>query len=158
MQKVFSRAAGSVLLSLACCLSMARGAFEPWASKTEPTDVPKSHVQEVTTAPFSYNVTQGGTLNGKMCTTLPGVWQSYEQTWESNRWLRMENVGAAKVVNPWLTIGPIDFFSQQTIADSVVKGLATDREKALALFYFYITHRYHKGNGDNGRRATFRRP
>ncbi len=62
----------------------------------------------------------------------------------------MENVGAADVINPWLTIGPIDFFSQQTIADSVVKGLATDREKALAIFYFYITHRYHKGNGDNG--------
>ena len=31
----------------------------------------------------------------------------------------------------------------------MVAGLSTDREKALALFYFYITHRYHKGNGDN---------
>ena len=62
----------------------------------------------------------------------------------------MENVGAAKVINPWLRIGPIDFFSQQTIANSVVEGLSTDREKALAIFYFYITHRYHKGNGDNG--------
>ena len=68
---------------------------------------------------------------------------------ESNRSIRMENIGAAKVMNPWLTIGPIDFFSQQTIANSVVEGLSTEREMALALYYFYITHRYHKGNGDN---------
>ena len=126
------------------------GAFEPWASNTDPTDVPKSHVQDVTTAPFTYNVMQGGTIDGKMCTTLPGVWEPYEQTWESNRSLRMENVGTANVINPWLKIGPIDFFSQQTIANSVTEGLSTDREKALAIFYFYITHRYHKGNGDNG--------
>jgi hypothetical protein len=104
----------------------------------------------VTTAPFAYNIVQGGMIDGKMCTTLPGVWEPYEQTWESNRRLRMENVGATPVINPWLIIGPIDFFSQQTIANSVVKGLSTDREKALAIFYFYITHRYHKGNGDNG--------
>lgn len=123
--------------------------MEPWASNTDPTDLPKSHVQDVTASPFSYDITQGGTMDGRMCTTLPGVWEPYEQTWESNRSIRMENVGAADVINPWLTIGPIDFFSQQTIADSVVKGLSTDRDKALAIFTFYITHRYHKGNGDN---------
>ena len=49
-----------------------------------------------------------------------------------NRSIRMENAGSADVINPWLTIGPIDFFSQQTIANSVTKGLTTDREKALA--------------------------
>jgi len=99
--------------------------------------------------PFTYSITQGGTMDGKMCTTLPGVWEPYEQTWESNRSIRMENVGTSNIINPWLKIGPIDFYSQQTMADSVVKGLSTDREKALAIFYFYITHRYHKGNGDN---------
>ena len=122
-------------------------------SPGHPTPIPrtsrKSHVQEVTTAPCTYHITQGGTMDGKMCTTLPGVWQPYEQTWESNRSVRMENVGATNVHNPWLKIGPIDFFSQQTIADSVVEGLSTDREKSLAIFYFYITHRFHKGNGDN---------
>jgi hypothetical protein len=88
-------------------------------------------------------------MDGKMCTTLPGVWEPYEQTWESSRSVRMENVGTANIINPWLKTGPIDLFSQKTIADSVVEGLSTDREKALAIFYFYITHRYHKGNGDN---------
>ena len=112
--------------------------------------LPKTHVRDITTSPFTYTITQGGTMDGKMCTTLPGVWEPYQQTWESNRSVRMENVGARNVNNPWLKIGPIDFFSQQTIANSVTQGLSTDREKALAIFYFYITHRYHKGNGDNG--------
>ncbi len=81
-------------------IPMSQGAFEPWASNTDPTDVPKSHVQDVTTAPFTYNITQGGTIDGKMCTTLPGVWEPYEQTWESNRSLRMENVGATNGDQP----------------------------------------------------------
>jgi hypothetical protein len=150
MQNAFQRITGTSFLWIVCFIRPSLGALEPWATRTDPTDVPKSHVQDVTSAPYTYNVTQGGAIDGRMCTTLPGVWQPYEQTWESNRSVRMENMGATYVINPWLTIGPIDFFSQQTIADSVVKGLATDREKALAVFYFYITHRYHKGNGDNG--------
>ncbi len=140
----------TVLFSVVGFTPLSRGQFEPWASKTDPTDVPKSHVQDVTASPFTYHITLGGTVDGKMCATLPGVWEPYEQTWESSRSIRMENVGAATVINPWLTTGPIDFFSQQTIADSVVEGLSSDREKALAIYYFYITHRFHKGNGDNG--------
>ena len=140
----------TVFFSTVCLIPALGGAFEPWASDTDPTDVPGSHVQDVSSSAFTYVIKQGGTMDGKMCTTLPGVWEPYEQTWESNRSIRMENVGGANVINPWLKIGPIDFFSQQTMADSVVRGLSTEREKALAIFYFYITHRYHKGNGDNG--------
>jgi len=150
MLKAFRLVACTGFLSVACFTRLSTGAFEPWASNAAPTDAPRSYVQDVTTSPCTYNITQGGTIDGKMCTTLPGVWQPYQQTWESNRSIRMENVGGASVINPWLRIGPIDFFSQQTIANSVVEGLSTDREKALAIFYFYITHRYHKGNGDNG--------
>lgn len=147
MRKPFRLIAWVVFASSA--VHPAAAALEPWASKTDGADVTKTHAQEVTTSPCSYTITQGGTMDGKMCTTLPGVWEPYEQTWESSRSLRMENIGAAKVINPWLKIGPIDFFSQQTIANSVVEGLSSEREKALAIFYFYITHRYHKGNGDN---------
>jgi hypothetical protein len=150
MVKAFRLAVYPAFVCVACFSSALNAAFEPWASNTDPTDVSKTHVQDVTSAPLIYNITQGGTIDGRMCTTLPGVWEPYEQTWESNRSLRMENVGTANVINPWLIIGPIDFFSQQTIANSVTAGLSTDRQKALAMFYFYITHRYHKGNGDNG--------
>lgn len=140
MLRALRLVACTAFLSVGSFPSLSQAQFEPWASNTDPSDRPKSHVQEVTTVPFTYNITQGGTIDGKMCTTLPGVWQPYEQTWESNRSVRMENVAEAKVINPWLNIGPIDFFSQQTIANSVVEGLSTDREKAWAIFYFYITH------------------
>ena len=124
--------------------------FEPWASKTQPEDVARSYVQGITNAPCTYDITMGGTIDGRMCTTLPGVYEPFEQTWESSRSIRMENIGPQAVLNPWLVLGPIDFFSQQTIASSVVAGLATDHEKALAVYYFYITHRYHKATSDNG--------
>ena len=149
MLKAFRPLACVAAFSAVCAGTQTNGAFEPWASKSDPADITKHDVQDITTSLFTYTITQGGTMDGKMCTTLPGVWEPYEQTWESNRSLRMENIGPANVINPWLTIGPIDYFSQQTIAKSVVQGLSTEREKALALFYFYITHRYHKGNGDN---------
>ena len=64
----------TVLFRVACFTALASGACEPWASDTDPTDVPQSHVQNVTTSPFTYNITQGSTMDGKMCTTLPGVW------------------------------------------------------------------------------------
>ena len=76
----------TVLVSVACFTTPASGECEPWASNTDSTDVPRSYVQDVTTAPFAYNITQGGTIDGKMCATLPGVWEPYEQTWESNRY------------------------------------------------------------------------
>jgi hypothetical protein len=79
--------------------------------------------------------------DGKMCTTLPGVWDTRPGT--NCRYA--QNIGTAKVISPRLTVGPIDFFSQQTIADSVAEGLATKREKALAIFYFYITHHAYLG-------------
>ena len=37
-------------------LSTAYGACEPWASDTDPTDVPRSHVEDVTTSPFTYHI------------------------------------------------------------------------------------------------------
>ena len=77
MLKAFRLLACTVFLSVACFISLSKAAFEPWGSNTDPTDVPKSHVQDVTTSPFIYNITQGGTIDGKMCTTLPGVWEPY---------------------------------------------------------------------------------
>src|SRR5438094_641310 len=101
MSKTSTLIACMAFLAL-CPIPPSKGAFEPWASNTDPTDVPKRHVQDITTSPFVYNITLGGTMDGKMCITLPGVWEPFEQTWESSRSLRMENVGAAKVINPWL--------------------------------------------------------
>ncbi len=59
MLKALRLVACTVLFSVACFISLSKGALEPWASNTDPTDVPKSHVQDVTTAPFTYNIMQG---------------------------------------------------------------------------------------------------
>ena len=58
-----------------------------------------------------YVVVQGGTMDGRNCRSPQGVWQPFEQTWESNRSVRMENVGETDVVNPWLSNGRNDFRS-----------------------------------------------
>lgn len=45
----------TVFVLTACVILSSKGAFEPWASSTDPTDAPKSQVQEVVTSPFTYN-------------------------------------------------------------------------------------------------------
>src|SRR5580700_2141013 len=81
----------------------------PWASNHHPTDVPKRHVQEISNGTARYAVVQNGTMDGRNCRSPQGVWQPFEQTWESNRSVRIENVGATDVVNPWLSNGQNDF-------------------------------------------------
>ncbi len=68
------------------------GALAPWASNHHPTDVAKQHVQEINKGRVEYVVVQGGTMDGRNCRSPQGVWQPFEQTWESNRSVRMENV------------------------------------------------------------------
>ena len=52
-------------------------------------------------------------MDGRNCRSPQGVWTPFEQTWESNRSVRMENVGETDVVNPWLSNGRNDFRSVQ---------------------------------------------
>ena len=81
-------------------------ALAPWAANRHPTDVAKRHVQEITEGQAEYIVVQGGTMDGRNCRSPQGVWQPFQQTWESNRSVRLENVGEADVVNPWLVQRP----------------------------------------------------
>src|SRR5215831_16153613 len=102
---------GTTLLTWAVLLLGATtdDASAPWASNHHPTDVAKGHVQEITDRWVEYVVVQGGTMDGRNCRSPQGVWQPFEQTWESNRSVRMENVGATVVVNPSLSNGRNDF-------------------------------------------------
>ena len=59
-------------LAVFSVVSPIQGAFEPWASNTDRTDIPKRHAHDITTSPFTYNITQGGTMDGKMYNTLDG--------------------------------------------------------------------------------------
>jgi hypothetical protein len=126
--------------------------LEPWASNHHPSDAPKRRVEEVSAARHAYTVVQGGTMDGTNCRSPIGVgmgsWPAIEQTWESNRSVRMENAGDADVVNPWLSNGKNTFRTLSEIASSAVGSGMSDREKAMSMWFQEIRHRYHF-DGDN---------
>ncbi len=120
----------------------------PWSQNRHPSDVSRSFVQEIAADQFEYSIVQGGTMDGRNCRSPQGVWTPFEQSWESNRFVRMENVGEADVVNPWLSNGYNDFRSVEAIVARAVKPGMTDREKAVALWWQQIQYRFHY-QGDN---------
>ncbi len=120
----------------------------PWKSNRHPTDVTKRHVQDIAAGRLEYRVVQGGTMDGRNCRSPQGVWTPFEQTWESNRAVRMENIGQADIVNPWLVSGQCDFRSTSAIVARAIDSSMTDQEKATALWWQQIQHRFHY-EGDN---------
>src|SRR5262245_47814163 len=125
----------------------------PWCSNHHPSDVAKRHIQEITSGKLQYQIIQGGTMDGRNCRSPQGVWTPFEQTWESNRSVRMENVGDTDVVNPWLVSGRNDFRSVHSIVARAIEPGMTDGEKATALWWQQIQHRFHY-QGDNRELAS----
>jgi hypothetical protein len=120
----------------------------PWNSNRHESDVSNRHVQEVTEPRQEYAVVQGGAMDGRNCRSPQGVWTPFEQTWESNRAVRMENIGETDVVNPWLSNGRNDFRSVGAMVARAVTPGMTDKEKAAALWWQQVQHRFHY-QGDN---------
>jgi hypothetical protein len=140
----------NALLQILALLALAEGdeGLAPWGTDRHPTDVARRHVQEITAGRVEYMVVQGGTMDGRNCRSPQGVWQPFHQTWESNRQVRMENVGETEVVNPWLSNGPNDFRNLDAIVARAVQPGMTDKEKAMSLWWQEIQHRFHF-EGDN---------
>jgi hypothetical protein len=111
----------------------------PWGTNAHPTDAPKRHVEKITGGRHVYVVRQGGTMDGANCRSPLGVGMTdgpaIEQTWESNRAVRLENTGATDVINPWLANGRNGFRTLDEIVASAVQRGMTDREKAHALWF-----------------------
>jgi hypothetical protein len=146
-------AAVFVVVSLAANVRGAepmKEALEPWASNRHPQDVAQRHVEEITGAKKEYRVRHGGTMDGTNCRSpIGGGFGIWDQTWESNRAIRLENIGDTDVINPWLSNGRNDFRTLKEIAARALKPDMTDREKAIALWRLQTTHRFHAGTGDN---------
>ncbi len=87
-------------------------------------------------------------MDGRNCRSPQGVWQPFQQTWESNRSVLMENVGHTEIVNPWLSNGRNDFRTLDEIVARAVKPGMTDGEKAKALWWQEVQYRFHF-DGDN---------
>jgi hypothetical protein len=145
----------NMLFLLSAAIAAATGADDaltPWSANTHPSDVARSHVEEITAGQHEYPVVQAGTMDGRNCRSPMGCGMSREgaflQTWESNRSVRIENVGRADVVNPWLSNGRNNFRSVEEILSSAVTPDMTDAEKAFALWFQEIRYRHHS-SGDN---------
>ncbi len=142
----------AVLIALAPWKLAAAPALKPWSTNTPPSDVAKSHVEEITAVTHQYTIVQGGTMDGRNCRSPMGCGinreGAYVQTWESNRSVRMENVGATDAVNPWLSNGRNTFRNIQEIVASAIAPGMTDAEKAFALWFQEIQYRHHSP-GDN---------
>lgn len=122
--------------------------LEPWASNRHASDAPRRHVQEIAVGRFEYTVTHGGTMDGTNCRTPQGSWTPFEQTWESNRSVRLENAGHDDVVNPWLSNGRNNFRTLDEMVASAVRPEMSDKERAIALWWQQVQHRFH-WHGDN---------
>jgi hypothetical protein len=146
-----NRIAPMILLT-AALLPAAHGGegLEPWTSRSHPQDVARRHVQEIRAAKEKYCVKQAGTMDGANCRSpVGGGFAVWDQTWESNRAVRLENVGETDVINPWLSNGQNDFRSvKEIVAGALLPGMS-DREKAIAVWRVHSTHRFHASTGDN---------
>jgi hypothetical protein len=124
-------------------------ALEPWASNRHAKDVARRHTEDITAAKQEYHVAHGGTMDGTNCRSpIGGSFGVWDQTWESNRAVRMENVGDTDVINPWLSNGRNDFRTLKEMVAGALRTGMTDREKALALWRLQTTHRFHATTND----------
>jgi hypothetical protein len=133
----------TVIVAAVLATAGSTNALLPWASNTDPTDVAKCHVEEINSSRHPYVIVQGGTMDGENCRSPVGTWQGWQQTWESNRSVRLENVGTSDVVNPWLFNGRNNWRTIDEIVASAIEPGMTGREKAIALWWFETTHRCH---------------
>jgi hypothetical protein len=141
-----------MVLSVLTLTQLPEQSLAPWRANHHPTDVPKRHVEQATAGRHAYTVRQGGTMDGTNCRSPLGVGMAdgpaVQRTWESNRAVRLENVGETDVVNPWLSNGRNSFRTLGEIVSSAVEPGMSDREKAFALWFQEVRHRYHWA-GDN---------
>jgi hypothetical protein len=127
--------------------------LEPWASKAQSGDVAKSHVESISEPEHKYIVVHGGTMDGTNCRSPMGCGMNregaIEQTWQSNRAVRMENVGQTDIVSPWLSNGRNNFRDIKEIVAAAVSPGMSDAEKARALWYQQIQRRFHCSGGED---------
>ena len=120
----------TLLILVSLFIETTDDSLAPWATNHHPTDVPKQETHEFTAGRADYSVVQTGTMDGWNCRSPQGVWQPFQQTWESNRSVRMANVGQTDLVNPWLSNGRNDFRTlNEIVARAVKPGMSRARRR-----------------------------
>ncbi|MBT5872146.1 MAG: hypothetical protein HOH43_01905 [Candidatus Latescibacteria bacterium] len=114
------------------------------------------HVEQISTQTLTYRVTVGGTLDGQN-TRDPIGYGSFDQAYENNVFVSMENRGTEAVVNPWLIVnGKRWWRSYADILDSILTEAMSDKEKARAIWEFARSNRYHNTTADDEVKDTIK--
>ncbi len=105
--------------------------------------LPHSRVEVVSSGSGSYTIPMGGRIDGASTRDPIGYW-GFEQYWEPNISVRLENIGTVPVVNPWLRRkGRPDTRTLDSIVRSVISPQMSDAEKARRIWEFEIHNRFH---------------
>lgn len=123
--------------------------LRPADLRTACGDEAKSETKLISSSNETYTIHMGGRLDGDMTRDPVGYW-GYDQFWEPNLYVRMENVGDVPVVNPWLRRADRpDTRSLKSLVDFIVRPAMTDEEKAHRLWAFEIQNRFHATTEDD---------
>ncbi|MGB8478208.1 MAG: putative Ig domain-containing protein [Acidobacteriaceae bacterium] len=112
-------------------------------------DNTRQQVETIDSSHASYTVDMGGKIDGPMTRDPISYW-AYDQYWEPNVRVTMENIGDTPVVNPWLQrAGTMDTRALKSIVDSIVTPGMSDKEKARRIWEFEINNRFHATTQDD---------
>jgi hypothetical protein len=109
----------------------------------------ETHTEVVSSGNHAYSVRMGGRIDGEMTRDPVGYW-AFDQYWEPNLAVRLENTGSVPVVNPWLRAeGRPDTRSVRAIVDWLVNPSMSERERARRIWEFEIQNRFHATTNDD---------
>jgi hypothetical protein len=111
------------------------------------SDAPKTHLEAVSTGHHEYKVVHGGAIDDEHCRSPIG-YEPWIQSWESNRSVRLENIGDTNVINPWLSNGKNNIRTVNEILRTILEPGMTDREKAISIWRWSTKHRFHGNTFD----------
>jgi hypothetical protein len=137
-----------------CCATLAIGLLLACTASgqnlcSECGDNTRQQVETIDSSHATYILDMGGKIDGPMTRDPIGYW-AYDQYWEPNVRVTMENLGDTPVVNPWLQrAGTMDTRTLKSIVDSIVTPGMSDKEKARRIWEFEINHRFHATTQDD---------
>ncbi len=141
----------SLLLCPALLVAVAWAAVEGPALAPPPLlpgDRPREQTVDLSASPAAYTVAVAGEVDDSL-TREPVGYAAYQQGWQLNRFVRLENRGDTDVVNPWLSVdGRARWGTTAEIAAAAVGAYTEDRDRARAIWEFTRRQRFHATTWD----------
>jgi hypothetical protein len=115
---------------------------------TLPDDRPQEQTVTLSESPGAYTLKVAGEVDDSL-TRDPVGYAAYQQGWQLNRFVRLENLGETDVINPWLSLnGRPRWGTTAEIAAAAVGAYTEDRDRARAIWEFTRRQRFHATTWD----------